>query len=295
MGQPEIPPPEPPPSNSSKSVQKAASTIWEAAKEQWPILKPIAKWFGEEVAALKKGWVVFLVLTIVACVFVAWGVNENLQGRLKEKSDQVSTLKSDARESDKHHSDEIVRLKMDFYETNRQKDAVIALLTSDNDSLKSQVAMWMSSPSNMSATMGYFTNAITDAESWFPKLKLIMNGEPMTNDELVMLGTNRTIQFGVRNDSQVTAVNTTLDFVTPAALSETNLSFDRWEVMPVNAVGEHHWKWRADGPLSSNIVWNVGAIVISTNLQLHVCQVEVSIFSDRSKSQTYRFFLLVPQ
>jgi hypothetical protein len=74
------------PQESRNSLRGLGSAIFNAALEQWPVLKPFWAWLKQEGSGLKQGWVLFSVLALVVSVLTGWGVHRwDTRGRATER------------------------------------------------------------------------------------------------------------------------------------------------------------------------------------------------------------------
>src|ERR1051325_660001 len=156
-------------------IRAFLTMVRDAALLQWPWLQPVIKWLQNEANGVRKGWVLFSILTIAIGVGACWitaritgkesavlrkslnSTNAFFQGSLKE----IRAL----RETDRRaHESEITQMKIDLNEIKRSRDTDIARITAERDNALLRVSQLESIPSNAVYLYSTATNLINASQ-----------------------------------------------------------------------------------------------------------------------------------
>ena len=270
------------------------------------------------------------VLCALLAAYAGWLLRDGkvsfLQGQLTEKDKAYGHLEKDRDRIQTDGNNQITQLKMDLNEAKREKDTEIAKLTNERNTAQGSLAQLQAMPervqnlySNLLAVygngptnrqqldalisaVGSITNALEDIRTTYPSFALYLNELIITNGATFSLPSSRDVLLVLRNTSQLTAVNTTIDF--QAFLSQTNVIAEGWDTRQppgiVGLSGDHlenlfpsfsHWRWRADVPIAPNMFHHVACLSIQTNAPTGNIPARIIIYSDKSKGQSFMFSL----
>ncbi len=314
-GQPTTPPaaPEAPP--SGQNVTKPDALPWQNSFKSFGLaVKETArtgkaehwrKWLWDELAALKRGHVVICVLLSVIFYFGhSCGVDAS-KGKISKQEGTIDTLTR--QHTDDQHS--ILQVTGEAREQNRQKDQIISDLKTEKASLQNQLSVFSHLPpdtlalvsnllvmqSNGIITAAQMRESLTNALSGIveekPWFGLSVDFNPVSDGQVIPMGTNRTFSFMAPNLSHVTATGMTLEFY--CSLAESNIAAPGWNPEPIGG-SFSHYRLVADHP--SPGIFPVGSlnssfigfpVTVSTNVT-GLIPITVSVFSDRSTNQIFR-------
>lgn len=293
-------PPAKPPKVSMVVLRRLEGHFWD-----WLGIKSAGEDVRDQTLTVeKKGRVVstLIVISILSIIGGCWvrGVHDESEIRTSDnlaRSNAIVavTYKAQVETSDRH----AFTLQGELTALRLEKNAEIAILTGEKNSLQQRMAQLESMPQSafiIYSNVVAMTNFINDLGLQRAILGLKINEQIVTNVDItwgavvqsqpILIPKTRMISLQVFNPSKPIATRVHIDF--NAQIDPTNLTTSGWSPQPPTAAG-NHWSILAQDSIGQRGSFIANPLIVSTNFQDQFLTAMLFVHADNSI--TYEFFV----